>query len=251
MTFKDIGFFGAKTHSIARTSGPTRDDPVASAGGHTPRSRRAHAGVLVAGLALGLAIASGASYAGDQEDAAHAQSQPDAIRTMRSDLVNRSQEIHWPDGFDPSTADLFSHNEIVVDASCEHVWSKIVDARDWPRWYPNSKDVRIVGGGGTVLHANSVFRWTTFGLPLESRIHEFVPNTRIGWYGYAPGTQPTFYHTWYLTPKGGVCVVTMDEVGKGASAIRLRQSNESLMHRGHDLWLVTLKWVSENGALDR
>ena len=37
-----------------------------------------------------------------------------------------------------------------------------------------------------------------------------------------------------------------DEVGKGRDAEHLRETDEGLMHRGHDLWLATLKWVSEN-----
>lgn len=36
-----------------------------------------------------------------------------------------------------------------------------------------------------------------------------------------------------------------DEVGKGKDAAHLRDTDESLMSRGHDLWLATLKWVSE------
>ena len=75
--------------------------------------------------------------------------------------------------------------------------------------------------------------------------HEFVPYTRIGWYGYAPGTAPSFYHTWYLKPQGDACLVVTDEVGKGNDAAHLRETDESLMHRGHDLWLATLKWMSE------
>jgi hypothetical protein len=90
-----------------------------------------------------------------------------------------------------------------------------------------------------------VFRWTTFGLPLESRVNEFVPYSRIGWYGYAPGTPPSFYHTWYLKPDGEGCLAVTDEVGKGKDAAHLRETDESLMHRGHDLWLATLRWVSE------
>jgi hypothetical protein len=66
----------------------------------------------------------------------------------------------------------------------------IVDATKWPQWYPNSKDVRI--DGGDVLKEGTVFHWSTFGLPLESKVNEFVPYTRIGWYGYAPGTAPSF-----------------------------------------------------------
>jgi hypothetical protein len=175
---------------------------------------------------------------------------PKIAGTMKSDLKHRAHEIHWPKGFEPETADLFSHNELTLQASCKDVWGHIVDASKWPAWYPNSKGVSIVGDSPT-LGEGSVFHWTTFGLPLESKVNEFVPYSRIGWYGYAPGTAPSaehsFYHTWYLVPAGKACRVVMDEVGKGPDAAHLRQTDESLMHRGHDLWLATLKWVSENG----
>ena len=164
--------------------------------------------------------------------------------TMQEDLKNRSRDIHWPAGFDPEKADLFSHNELVIHASCERVWSHIIDADKWPQWYPHSKGVRVIGNS-PVLAQGTVFRWTTFGLPLESKINEYVPYTRIGWYGYPSGAAGTFYHTWYLTPASDGCDVVMDEVGKGAGAAHLRETDESLMHRGHDLWLATLKWVSE------
>jgi hypothetical protein len=168
-----------------------------------------------------------------------------SVMTTKDDLAHRSPEIKWPAGFTPDEADLFSHNEIHFNASCEKVWKHIVEAPKWPAWYPNSKDVRIAGGG-SVLMENSVFSWTTFNLPLESKINEFVPFTRIGWYGYSPGTPPSFYHTWYLAADGDGCRVVTDEVGKGASAVHLRKTDESLMHRGHDLWLATLKWVAES-----
>ena len=166
------------------------------------------------------------------------------IMPMKTDLATRSPDIHWPEGFDPKTADLFSHNQLFVNASCERVFDHIVDANKWPSWYPNSRDV-VIQGGGDKLKDGAVFRWTTFGLPLESRIHEFVPNERVGWYGYAPGQAPSFYHTWYLVPGDGGCMVVMDEVGKGKDAAHLREIDEGLMHRGHDLWLATLKWVAE------
>ena len=165
--------------------------------------------------------------------------------TMSRDLANGSPDIHWPEGFSPDQADLFSHNELRIEAPCERVWKHIVEATKWPQWYPNSTDVQIIGGGDE-LKAGSVFRWTTFGLPLESRINEFTPYSRIGWYGYAPGEKPSFYHTWYLTAAGESCLVVTDEVGRGSSAAHLRQSDESLMHRGHDLWLATLKWMAES-----
>jgi uncharacterized protein YndB with AHSA1/START domain len=170
-------------------------------------------------------------------------------QTMSRDLANRSADIHWPDGFSPDHADLFSHNELRIEASCERVWKHIVEANKWSQWYPNSKDVQIMGGGDE-LNAGAVFRWTTFGLPLESRVNEFTPYSRIGWYGYAPGEKPSFYHTWYLEAVSDGCRVVTDEVGMGSSAAHLRESDESLMHRGHDLWLATLKWMAEGEYSD-
>ena len=164
--------------------------------------------------------------------------------TMKRDFADREKDIHWPEGFDPSQADLFSHNALVINASCERIWGHIVDATKWPQWYPNSKNVKLLNGA-KVLGDGTTWRWETFGLPLESKVHEYAPDTRLGWYGYAPGAQPSFYHTWYLTPQGSDCLVIMDEVGIGKDAANLRQTDESLMHRGHDLWLATLKWVAE------
>jgi hypothetical protein len=163
--------------------------------------------------------------------------------SMKSDLANRDRDIHWPQGFDPSQADLFSHNELLINASCARIWSHIIDADKWPEWYPNAKEIKITSD--TMLKDGTIFRWTTFGLPIESKVNEFVPYTRIGWYGYTPGAAPSFYHTWYLKPRGNACMVVTDEVGKGKDAAHLRESDEGLMHRGHDLWLATLKWVSE------
>jgi len=164
--------------------------------------------------------------------------------SMKEDLAHRSPHIHWPAGFDPERADLFSHNDLIINASCSRVWTHIIDAKRWPIWYPNSKEVEIQGGA-PVLQDGMVFRWTTFGLTIESKVHEYVLNQRLGWYGYAPGSKPSFYHSWYLEPKGTMCHVVMDEAGIGKDAAGLRQSDETLMHRGHDLWLATLKWVAE------
>ncbi|WP_410969304.1 SRPBCC family protein, partial [Salmonella sp. SAL04284] len=84
-----------------------------------------------------------------------------------------SPDIHWPSGFEPEKADLFAHNELIINASCERVWRHIIDANRWPTWYPNSKDVEIQGGD-PVLGDGTVFRWTTFGLAIESKVHEYV-----------------------------------------------------------------------------
>ena len=194
-------------------------------------------------VAVLFTMALGATSPAFSQTAAH---QPSGAMTMDDDLANRSPNIHWPAGFDPRQADLFSHNELFINATCERVWQRIIEAPKWPGWYPNAKDVRIASDGGSVLKEGSAFRWSTFGLTIESRVNEFVPFSRIGWFGYAPGTQPTFYHTWYLEPRGKGCQVATDEVGNGPDAANLRKHDEGLMHRGHDLWLATLRWVAES-----
>jgi len=193
--------------------------------------------------ALGYAALAALALAGMAAWSQAANQAGSNVMSMKSDLANREKDIHWPQGFDPSQADLFSHNELLINASCARIWSHIIDANKWPEWYPNAREVKITGDN--VLKDGTVFRWTTFGLPIESKVNEFTPYTRIGWYGYAPGTAPSFYHTWYLKTRGDGCLVVTDEVGKGKDAVHLRETDEGLMHRGHDLWLATLKWVSE------
>ncbi|MDH6260396.1 SRPBCC family protein [Bradyrhizobium sp. BR13661] len=167
-----------------------------------------------------------------------------AIRTMEKDFAARSGDIHWPDGFTPVKADLFAHNETVINAACEKVWSKIVDVRQWPDWYPNSKEVTLTDDA-KLITSQGKFRWRTFGIEVESSVREFVVNERLGWFGNVPGKAPEFYHTWLLKPEAGNCRVVTEEVGIGAGPAGFRATNESLLHRGHELWVVGLKWISE------
>ena len=184
---------------------------------------------------------------GASAQASHAvdHSQRYKAMSMKDDLAHRSPDIHWPAGFEPEKADLFAHNDLIINASRERVWKHIIEASRWPTWYPNSRDVEVQGGD-TVLRDGTVFRWATFGLNIESRVHEYVLNQRLGWYGYAPGAKPSFYHSWYLEAEGTMCHVVTDEALVGKDAVALRTSDETLVHRGHDLWLATLKWVAES-----
>lgn len=163
---------------------------------------------------------------------------------MATDLAARHPDIRWPDGFDPARAALFAHNALMVEASCAKVWTHIVDAARWPDWYPNARDVALPPGAARLGPAG-VFRWTTFGFAIESRIDQHEDARRLAWYGGAPGAAPAFYHVWHLEPNGPDCRVITEEVGIGPAATHLREANAPLLHRGHDLWLATLKWVAE------
>ena len=118
---------------------------------------------------------------GDQTTRSHSERK--SVMTMKNDLANRSLDINWPKEFTPAEAELFSHNELLVNASCERVWRHIVEATKWPEWYPNSKSVQILGDQDSVLKSGSAFCWTTFNLPLESRNQRVCPFSRISWFG--------------------------------------------------------------------
>jgi len=169
--------------------------------------------------------------------------QSSAVSQIDRDLATKSPEIHWPSGFTPTDADLFAHNEIDIEAPCAVAWSRLVNAEEWPKWYPNSKNVKVQGSGPGILNHGATFQWQTFGLDVASRVHEFEPQRRIGWFGDATGLNA--YHTWLLTEAKGKCRVVNEEVVKGPGAMALRRSDPDAMHKGHDLWNEVLKQVSE------
>jgi hypothetical protein len=63
---------------------------------------------------------------------------------VSEDLKHANPDIHWPAGFSPKTADLYAHNEIMIDAPVGVVFRHIQEAEKWPEWYANSQHVVIV-----------------------------------------------------------------------------------------------------------
>jgi hypothetical protein len=166
-----------------------------------------------------------------------------SMNAINDDLIERSVNIHWPDGFDPDHADLFAHNAIVINAAADRVWAKLITAEAWPTWYSNASDV-VVNDSSGQLGDDVTFNWTTFGLQISSMVSEFIPHSRLGWYGN--GDQLRAYHTWLLIPRSGDSTyVVMEETGMGDAAQQLAQTNPGHMHRGHDLWNISLKFTCE------
>ena len=122
------------------------------------------------------------------------------MNTINDDLTKRSADIRWPVGFDPVHADLFAHNAVIVDASAESVWAKLIAAATWPTWYSNASDV-VINDPSDQLGEDVSFNWTTFGLKITSKVEEFDPHARLGWYG--DGDQLRAHHTWLLDPRLG------------------------------------------------
>ena len=155
----------------------------------------------------------------------------------------RSSEIHWPAGHTPADADLFAHNELLIHASCSIVWQHLVHAQTWSDWYPNSHNVKLLNSPDGRLHEDTQFSWDTFGVHIESQVHEFALDSRIGWFGQ--GTGMDAYHTFLLLKAPAGCRVVTEEVVRGPGAVEFRKKDPNAMHRGHDLWLSVLKQVSE------
>jgi hypothetical protein len=173
-------------------------------------------------------------------------SQSSGDSTIADDLAKRTQDIHWPSGFSPDEATLFAHNEIFIKASCATVWRHLVDAQNWSKWYPNAQDVKIANNQSGALQQDSIFEWSTFSLPIISFVHEFVPNSRLAWFGKSKGLDAVFYHTWYLVPTSDGCQMITEEVVQGPGAVTFRDKDSSALHRGHEIWLKGLKQVSES-----
>ena len=104
----------------------------------------------------------------------------------------RSSEIHWPAEHAPADADLFAHNELLIHASCSIVWQHLVQAQAWPEWYPNSHNVKLLNSSDGRLHQDTQFSWDTFGVHIESQVHEFCAGLpyRLVWQGNRYGCLP-------------------------------------------------------------
>jgi hypothetical protein len=160
------------------------------------------------------------------------------------DLSEASDQIHWPQGFEPKNVDAFVHNEIWINAPANVIWANLINVGDWPAWYSNSSDIQIEGADQQTLQVGTVFTWKTFGFPIKSTIHEYVPLHRLGWFGEGTGIRA--YHTWLIVEKAGGCEVITEEAQVGPSAIKYNIEQPTAMHDGHNWWLTALKYRSEH-----
>jgi hypothetical protein len=170
----------------------------------------------------------------------------DANELPAKDLSEANSQIHWPKGFDPKEVDAFVHNEIWINAPACVIWTNLVNAGDWPAWYSNSSAMQIGSSDKKTLEAKSTFTWKTFGFPVQSKINEFVPCNRLGWFGSGTGIRA--YHTWLIVAKTGGCEVITEEAQVGPSAIEFNIEQPTAMHDGHNWWLTALKYRSEHSG---
>jgi uncharacterized protein YndB with AHSA1/START domain len=156
--------------------------------------------------------------------------------------VQPSTEVQWPTGYSPKNADLFTHDDVVIHASASTVWNYLVAAEQWPTWYSNSHDVKILNSEH-ILRRGSTFTWITFGVRLQSRVAEFVPNKRLGWYSqHLDGSGIRSYHAWLLIPVADGCRLISESTEFGPNI----SSAASLIRQGRRFQLNRIKAISES-----
>ncbi len=160
-------------------------------------------------------------------------------------------EIKWPEGYLPGTTDNFASNEVIVAGlNAKEVFENLIDTGIWMSYYKNCADIEFDNTPGTVLAADTRFRFKTFGFPVEAQVVEFeAPNGtepgRLAWHGWAgeEGTAERLdvIHAWLIEnlPHDRVRILTQ-ESQKGEPAKALFEDPADPMNVGHQEWLKGL-----------
>ena len=135
-------------------------------------------------------------------------------------------------------------NQLEMPVPSESVWAWLIRAELWPTWYNNSKQV-VIEGGGHDLRPGSGFRWTTFGVRLESKVEEFVLGERLAWSAHATGIDA--YHAWLIEKRPSGCYVITEENQNGWLATLSNILRPQNMGKQHQNWLENLQRKAAEG----
>ncbi|MDE7370355.1 MAG: SRPBCC domain-containing protein [Desulfovibrio sp.] len=156
--------------------------------------------------------------------------------------------IDWPHEYLPGTTDNFCSNEVIVkDLPVRAVWDALIHPLLWPGYYANSSDIEFPAGEtGNVLHMGCVFRFKTFGFPIDAEVIQFEePGDgrvgRLSWHGWAEGDKDhrlDVVHAWLIEslPENRTRILTQEsQIGKAAKELAKQLPNP--MINGHQAWL--------------
>lgn len=159
-------------------------------------------------------------------------------------------EINWPHDYLPGTTDNFASNEIIVKGiTAADVFDNLIDTSIWASYYNNVADIHFYASDAPKLKADTRFRFSTFGFPIEAQVVEFEPPAdgnpgRLAWHGWAEGDAEhrlDVIHAWLLEdlPEGRVRILTQ-ESQKGKPAKDLFKTEPDIMNQGHQDWIKGL-----------
>ena len=158
-----------------------------------------------------------------------------------------SADIAWPARFAPANSPIHVRNELAIAAAPERVWSWLIRAQNWPRWYANASNVRFLDGAPPDLSAGTRFRWRTFGVGIESTVREWAPPARLAWDAHGIGVEA--YHAWLITPTADGCHVLTEETQHGVIARLGALLMPRRMWRYHQIWLESLRERALSGPV--
>ena len=168
-------------------------------------------------------------------------------RELTEDRAHRDTAIHWPNAFNPSVAPVFSHNELLLHTDCHHAFTHLADAPHWPDWFLLTRNVSIEGPQQPV-HNGTHLRLKIFNSPIQSRIVEFTPDSRISWIPFGAcetETRHGHYHAWHFIPESPNCRVVTEETGIGPGDLKDPPAGSHLMQKAYALWLASLQYAAE------
>ena len=146
----------------------------------------------------------------------------------------------------PSVAPVFSHNELLIHADCHRTFAHLADATSWPNWLVIIRDV--ANETPDKMGQGALYSLKIFNSPIQSRIVEFEADQRMSWVPFGADETETrhgHYHAWHFVPQAGNCLVTTEETGVGPGDRKDPAAGSHLMHKAHELWLDSLRYVSE------
>lgn len=155
----------------------------------------------------------------------------------------KSLEINWPHEFHPDNCSVHVSNELEMQASSEAVWNALTHALDWPDWYPNSANVKLLNSSGNTLEMGTQFRWKTFGFTIDCTVEEFHPFERIAWSSHSLGM--SVYHAWLITPLANGCHVLTEETQNGLLPKLGDLLMPNRMYKFHQIWLEEMNKIAQ------
>ncbi len=155
-----------------------------------------------------------------------------------------SQNIHWPDRYEPLKAKFFIHNEIDIQAPPSVVWDILVRAENWPSWYEGASEVKIQGDSLELLTANAVFTWKTMGLDFTSTIEDYQAPFRLSWESKRNSIKG--YHAWLIIPTEQGCKLITEESQYGWLTFFQKALVPHKLRKLHDIWLIEIKNIAES-----
>ncbi|SDH48134.1 SRPBCC domain-containing protein [Mucilaginibacter gossypii] len=155
-----------------------------------------------------------------------------------------SDKINWPEGYKPSEAGFFVHNEIDIQASPQRIWDILIHAAKWPEWHKKAQGIVLLNSPDGKLNPSSVFIWSPAG-KFTSTIKEFNPPYNIAWYGEMEGKKMTIYNAWLIIPTKEGCKVVINESQNGPRTKLEKIFAPNMLRKDFRDWLMGLKERAE------